>query len=212
MTPTRRRLAPLAAAAILVPGATLAQGAPPAPLPPLPGERVVGRADAPVTVVEFHSLTCGGCARFHTEVFPRIKAEFVDTGLVRFVLRDFPLDGVALLAAAAAHCAGPERLEATLSLLYAQRGNWALAPDPPASLRRLAGLAGVGPEQLDRCWGSPEFLRPIGQSRLDAEREHGVDATPSFLIAGRVHRGLLSFDQFSALVRPLLPPPEARRS
>ncbi|MBY0336229.1 MAG: DsbA family protein [Acetobacteraceae bacterium] len=202
MNPSRR-LALLAAA--LAPAAAWAQDPGPSSLPPLPGERSIGRADAPVTVVEFHSLTCGNCARFHNEVFPRIQTEFVDTGLVRFVLRDFPLDQVALLAAAATHCAGPERFAPMVALLYAQKESWAHAADPRAFLRRFAGLAGVGPEQLDRCWGSPEFLRPIGQSRWDAERQHGISATPSFLIGGRVHRGVLTFDQFSALVRPLLP-------
>lgn len=209
MNPSRR-LALLATA--LAPSAALAQGAPPpVPLPPMPGERSIGRADAPVTVVEFHSLTCGNCARFHNDIFPRIKAEFVDTGLVRFVLRDFPLDNVALFAAATVHCAGPERFEAMVSLIYAQKENWAHSSDPRSFLRRYAALAGVGGERLDACWQSQDFLRAIAQSRLEGERDHGINATPSFLINGRVHRGVLTFDQFAALVRPLLPP-AARRS
>jgi protein-disulfide isomerase len=173
--------------------------------PPLPGERSIGRPDAPVTVIEFHSLTCGNCARFHNDIFPRIKAEFVDTGLVRFVLRDFPLDRVALEAAVMIHCAGPERFEPLVSLVYAQKEAWAHSPDPRAALRRYAGLAGLGASALEACWSDPAFARAVVQMRLDAEREHGVSATPSFLIGGRLHRGVLTFEQFAQLVRPLLP-------
>lgn len=173
--------------------------------PPLPGERSIGSPDAPVTVIEFHSLTCGNCARFHNDIFPRIKAEFVDTGLVRFVLRDFPLDRVALEAAVMIHCAGPERFEPLVSLVYAQKEAWAHSPDPRAALRRYAGLAGLGASALEACWSDPAFARAVVQMRLDAEREHGVSATPSFLIGGRLHRGVLTFEQFAQLVRPLLP-------
>lgn len=171
----------------------------------LPGERAIGRADAPVTVVEYHSLTCGNCARFHNEIFPRIKAEFIETGLVRFLLRDFPLDRVALDAAVMLHCAGPERFEPLLGLVYAQKENWAHAPEPRAMLRRYAGLAGLGGPQLEACWADPAFARAVVQMRLEGERDHGVNATPSFLIGGRLHRGVLTFEQFAALVRPLLP-------
>ena len=166
---------------------------------------MIGRPDAPVTVIEFHSLTCGNCARFHNDIFPRIKAEFVDTGLVRFVLRDFPLDRVALEAAVMIHCSGPERFEPLVSLVYAQKENWAHSPDPRAALRRYAGLAGLGAQQLEACWSDPAFARAVVQMRLDAEREHGVSATPSFLIGGLLHRGVLTFEQFAQLVRPLLP-------
>ncbi len=194
------RRAALALAPVLAAAPALSQPA------ALPGERAIGRPDAPVTVVEFHSLTCGNCARFHNDIFPRIKAEFIEPGLVRFLLRDFPLDRVALDAAAMIHCAGPERFEPLVTLVYAQKENWAHSPDPRAALRRFAALAGVAGERVEACWADPAFLRPILEMRQAAEREHGVNATPSFLINGRIHRGVLSFEQFSALVRPLLPP------
>lgn len=200
MHPSLSRRAALALAPALAAAPALAQPA------ALPGERAIGRADAPVTVVEFHSLTCGNCARFHNDIFPRIKAEFIEPGLVRFLLRDFPLDRVALEAAAMIHCAGPERFEPLVTLVYAQKENWAHSPDPRAALRRFAALAGVAGERVEACWADPAFLRPILEMRQAAEREHGVNATPSFLINGRLHRGVLSFEQFSALVRPLLPP------
>lgn len=178
---------------------------------PLPGERAIGREDAAVTVIEFHSLTCGNCARFHTEIFPRIKAAFVDTGLVRFLLRDYPLDRVALDAAAVVHCAGPARFEAMLATLYQNKESWAHSPDARAWLRRTGALAGITGARIEACWSDRGFTDLILQSRLEATREFNVQATPSFVIGGRLHPGVVSFERFSDLVRPLLPPGVAPR-
>jgi protein-disulfide isomerase len=213
MTITRRAATLALLASAVAPAARAQQAQPPfvvtpptdATPRPLPGERTIGREDAPVTVIEYHSLTCGNCARFHTEIFPRVKRAFVDPGLVRFVLRDFPLDRVALDAAAAAHCAGPERFEALISTFYANKESWAHSPDARAWLRRTVSLAGVPAERLEACWSDRGFTDPIIQLRLEGTRQFGVDATPSFVIGGRLHRGVLSFERFSELVRPLLP-------
>jgi protein-disulfide isomerase len=172
---------------------------------PIPAERFIGREDAPVTVIEYHSLTCGNCARFHTEFFPRIKRAFIDPGLVRFALRDFPLDRIALDAAAAVHCAGPERYEALISTFYTNKESWAHSQDPRAWLRRTSTLAGVPAERLEACWSDRGFLDPIIQGRLEGTRQFGVNATPSFIIGGRLYPGVLTFERFSELVRPLLP-------
>lgn len=178
---------------------------------PLPGERAIGRADAPVTVIEFHSLTCGNCARFHTEIFPRIKATFVERGLVRFLLRDFPLDRVAVDAAAMVHCGGPERYEALLTTLYTNKEAWAHSPDARAWLRRTGTLAGIPAPRIEACWSDRGFTDPIVLSRLEATRDFNVNATPTFVIGGRVYPGVLTFDRFAELVRPLLPAGTAPR-
>lgn len=178
---------------------------------PLPGERAIGRADAPVTVIEFHSLTCGNCARFHTEIFPRIKAAYIDPGLVRFLLRDFPLDRVALDAAAMVHCGGPERHEALLATLYSNKEAWAHSSDARAWLRRTGTLAGIPAARIEACWSDRGFTDPIVLSRLEATRDFNVNATPSFVIGGRLYPGVLPFERFAALIRPLLPPGAAPR-
>lgn len=173
---------------------------------PLPGERIIGRADAPVAVIEYHSLTCGNCANFHTTMFPRIRTTFIEPGLVRFVMRDFPLDRVALEAAAMVHCGGPERYEALISTLYANKESWAHSPDARTWLRRAGTLAGIPAARIDACMTDRGFTDQILLMRLQGEREFRVDATPSFVINGQLHRGVQSFERFSALVRPLLPP------
>ena len=176
----------------------------PAKAAPMLGERFLGRLDAPVTVVEYFSLTCGNCARFHIENLPRIKSEFIDTGLVRLLLRDFPLDRVAVDAAIMVRCVGAERLEPLLALLYAQKEVWAHSREPRTYLRRAAILAGVAGERVDACWADPTLADVVLQSRLDGQRDFGVDATPSFIINHRLYRGVLTFEQFATLVRPLI--------
>lgn len=178
---------------------------------PLPGERMIGREDAPVTVIEFHSLTCGNCARFMTEIFPRIRTAFVEPGLVRFLLRDYPLDRIALDAAAMVHCAGPDRYEPLLKMLYANKESWAHSADPRVWLRRTGTLAGIQPARIDACWSDRGFTDPIIVSQMEASQQFGVNATPSFIIGGKLHAGVLTFEQFSTLVRPLLPPGTAPR-
>lgn len=216
----RRRTA-LAAALSVPPATALAQAPgpqafePTAPGPdtprPLPGERIIGRADAPVAVIEYHSLTCGNCANFHTTIFPRIRTAFIEPGLVRFVMRDFPLDRVALEAAAMVHCGGPERYEALISTLYANKESWAHSPDARTWLRRAGTVAGIPAARIDACMSDRGFTDQILLMRLQGEREFRVDATPSFVINGQLHRGVQSFERFSALVRPLLPPGTAPR-
>ena len=218
---TSRRTALLALSATMISSSVVAQRQPApqwdltAPGPdtprPLPGERAIGRADAPVTVIEFHSLTCGNCAQFHTEIFPRIKAAYVDPGLVRFLLRDFPLDRIAVDAAAMVHCGGVERYEALLATLYANKEAWAHSPDARTWLRRAGMLAGIPTSRLDACWNDRGFTDPIILSRLEATREFNVNATPSFVIGGRLYAGVLPFERFAELVRPLLPAGAAPR-
>lgn len=204
---------PAAAALAQAPAPQAFEPTPPGPDTPrpLPGERIIGRAEAPVAVIEYHSLTCGNCARFHTEIFPRIRTAFIEPGLVRFVMRDFPLDRVALEAAAMVHCGGAARYEALISTLYANKESWAHSPDPRAWLKRAGTLAGIPAARIDACMTDRGFTDPIILMRLQGEREFRVDATPSFIINGQLHRGVQSFERFSALLRPLLPPGSAPR-
>lgn len=211
--PTRRTLAGATLAGLAAPAAAQRAGprdfavTPPGPdtPTPLPGPRSIGREDAPVVVTEYHSLTCGNCANFHANIFPRIKAAYVEPGLVRFVLRDYPLDRLALDAAALVHCGGPERFESLVSLLYARKEDWAHSSDARGWLRRTGQLAGITAPRIEACWSDRGFMDPILAGRLEAERDPGVDATPTFVIGGRTYKGVLSFERFAEIVRPLLP-------
>ena len=182
-----------------------AQRAAPQDAVPLPADIVLGRVDAPVTVIEYHSLTCGNCANFHTEMLPAIKARLIDTGRVRIILRDFPLDRVALDAATMAHCAGPALYPGLIGELYRTKEEWAHASDPLAAMLRVGRLAGMTRDRFEACKARPGFVDAIVNQRLAGEREHKVSGTPSFVVGGKTYSGVQTPEQFEALVRPLLP-------
>ncbi len=166
---------------------------------------VRGAANAPVTVIEYASLTCPHCARLHTETLPRIKTEYIDTGRVRWVFRDFPLDRMALNAHMLVRCAGPERYFGFLDVLFAQQQNWTRGtPDQMTqSLRRIARLGGMSEAQIDQCLADTNVQNEVLTQTMTGEREHRVAATPTLVINGTVHRGGTSFDELDRVLRPL---------
>jgi protein-disulfide isomerase len=189
------------AAGLLLPVAARAQDA-------RLGERAIGNPDAPVTVTEYFSLTCSHCAAFSKDVYPKIKAELIDTGKVRFVFRDFPLDRLALTAAAVARALPADRYEGFVKTLLATQDRWAFTRgDQMAALASTAALAGMPRSQFDQVVADEAFQRAIFEQRAIAEKEGEVRATPSFTFAGRGGKGRaknvsggMSFEQFKQYV------------
>lgn len=186
----------LAATGLLAPGLALAQDAPPAD--PRMGERSVGRADAPMVVQEFFSLTCSHCGAFHRDTYPRVKAELIDTGRIRLVWRDFPLDQVALGAAVVARSFPAERYEAFLSALFATQDRWAYARgvDHKAEIGKIAAVAGMSPAAFEAAWTDVDLARAILVQRQQGEQEYRIQATPTFVFNRRVVGGNIPFDRF----------------
>lgn len=201
-----KTLAAAMAATFLFAGTALAQQAPAVPASAT-APRMLGSPDAPVEVVEYASLTCHHCATFHNEVLPQVKKEFIDTGKVRIVYRDFPLDRVGLEAATMARCLPPERYFPVLSLLFAKQDDWSHAKDPIEPLARIGALAGLSRQAYDACRADKALQDSIVQSRYEGEQKHGVDSTPSFVIDGKTLKGVLQFEEFKKTVEPLLPKP-----
>lgn len=207
MTFDRRSLlalgAPAAAALVLTaaPGAALAQAGAAAADPRM-ADRALGRPDAPVTVIEYFSLTCGHCAAFHQQTWPRVREELVETGRVRHVFRDFPLDGVALMAAMVARALPPERYEPFVAALFANQDRWAFArgSSPQEELARMAALAGMPRATFDATVADEGLRRAILEARLRAEQEHRVNSTPTFVFNNRVVPGNMPFERFAELV------------
>lgn len=167
-----------------------------------------GRPDAPLTIVEFASMTCPHCAEFHEQVLPKLKSEYIDTGKVQLIYRDFPLDGDALRAAMIARCAGADRYAGFLEVIYGQQKNWAGAQDPFQALERLAKLGGLSSEAFKACLANREVETYVLNSRMSGRREFKISGTPSFVINGRTYTGIASFDELKGIIDPLL----ARRS
>jgi protein-disulfide isomerase len=191
---SRRSLGVLTAA---TPSLALAQST-----DPRLGQRAIGRTDAPVTVTEFFSLTCGHCAAFHNTNWARVKSELVDTGRIRFVWRDFPLDGIALAAACVARALPEERYPAFISTLFQTQDRWAFQQGRQIEeLARLAALAGMDRKGFDAVAADEGLRRGILEQRMAAERDYRISATPSFAFNGRLQSGNMSFDQFVQLVQ-----------
>lgn len=167
-------------------------------------ERSIGNADAPVTVVEYFSLTCGHCGDFHRNVLPELTAKYVDTGKIRFVFRDFPLDNVAYYAAIVSRCFEGEGYHRYIKALFEKQEEWLAAPIPEVAASHLAENEGLSQEEIAACLGDRELGTWVLQSRQDAIEKFDVGSTPSFLIDGRIYSGVPSIAQFGEIVAPLL--------
>lgn len=168
------------------------------------GERAIGDADAPVTIIEYSSLTCPHCASFHNDVLPDLKERYIETGKVRMIFRDFPLNEPAVEAAVLAHCAGPDRYVGFLDVLFQTQPNWASSPAPREALKQLGKLGGLAESEMDACFNDESMVDAILQSRLVGQNEHQVQSTPTFVINGETHAGSRDIDAFAEIIEPLL--------
>jgi protein-disulfide isomerase len=169
---------------------------------PHEAERGIGPADAKTAVQEFFSLTCTHCAAFARETFPQIKSELIDTGKVRWVFRDFPLDQVALQAAMVARYLPPDRYEPFVMALFANQDRWAFARgvNTTDELWKTAALAGMSRATFDQAVADDSLKNWILQQQADDQKQWSIDATPSFVINGQKYSGEMSFDAFRKLV------------
>jgi protein-disulfide isomerase len=179
--------------------------APQMPVTVVPEDRVLGKEDAPVTVIEYASFTCPHCAHFATDVLPAIKAPLIDSGKVRLVFRDYPLDQLALRAAMLVRCLGNDRAFGMIDLLFQRQMQWATAQDPDAALLAIAKQAGLSDADFHACMANQDVQNAVVQSRVDAEQKYKIQSTPSFLINGRLAVGAPTPEQFTQMVDALLP-------
>ncbi|MCQ4633415.1 DsbA family protein [Shinella sp. CPCC 100929] len=171
----------------------------PGPLP----ERILGRDDAPVTVIEYASMTCGHCANFHLNVWPAFKAEFVDTGKVRFILREFPFDPRATAAFMLARCMGDAKWYPTVDLLFRNQPRWARTKDGKEGFLSVLSMTGLKEADLEACLGDQALLDKVNAVAARGQ-ELGVDSTPTFFINGEKYTGVMPIEQLRALVEPLV--------
>lgn len=166
-------------------------------------EMFKGKADAKVTVIEYASMTCPHCARFHTDQWPAIKKAYVDTGKVKFVFQEFPLDRGAFWAAILARCSGKDRYFAFIDLMFKRQGAWANR-DPMPTLTKLGALGGVSEDQFKACLADKALGDGLLKSRQTGGKDFGVDSTPSFVVNGKLEKGIYNLETFAAVVDPLL--------
>ena len=162
-------------------------------------ERVIGNSDAPITIIEYASLTCPHCASFHAETLPEIKKDWIETGKAKMIFRDYPLDKYAASGAMIARCAPKDKYFIFLNAFYAQQKNWSSAPDPIKVLTQLAGLGGMSKQDVNACLENEALQDGILQMRLEGQMEYSIDSTPSFVINGKKISNL-PYDDFKDIL------------
>lgn len=203
---TRRRAVSLLGLAPLALAAAPALAQSPGAVDPA-HDMILGDVNAPVTMIEYSSLTCPHCAHFHNEILPELKERYIDKGQVRLVYRDFPFDRAALFAAVLAHCAGrdgSERFFRFVTVLFRAQGTWGRAKDPVAALKRIGRIGGLDGGAIEACFNDKALVDSIIRSRMEGAKIFGVNSTPTFIINGEKVVGAQPVANFKRVLDRLL--------
>ncbi len=184
----------------LPPGLALAE-----PMDLFEDDRILGSAEAPLTLIEYSSLTCPHCAAFHADALPQIKETWIADGRLRLVYRHFPLDGLALRAAAVANCIEGPRYFGFLDLLFKSQKQWAQSSDPLKALGQIARLAGLSQEKFEACANDEAELDRILERRQDGIQTYDVQSTPTLIVNGRKVNGARGFEYLEKIFKELVP-------
>lgn len=169
-------------------------------------QRVLGDESAPVTIQEFASLSCSHCATFHKETFSKLKEEYIDTGKIRFIFTDFPLNASALAASMVARCLPEQSYFKFISFLFNTQDDWAFAQDYQKKLNQNAKLLGLNDDDFKECMNNMTLRTGLAIKMEAAKKKHGIKSTPSFVINGKeLITGSLSIDVLRKLIDGLLP-------
>jgi protein-disulfide isomerase len=165
----------------------------------------LGPADAKVTVVEYASMTCGHCAHFTTDVWPKFKEKYIDTNKVRYIFREFPLDNLAAAASMLARCTGNDKAFPLIEVLFEKQKDWAFGEgNPVPRLFEIAKQAGFTQESFDKCLTDQKLLDEITAGRTRASDVFGVSATPTFYVNGKKLDGSPTLEKLDEMITPLL--------
>ncbi len=194
---------PAASAAVQAPEASgsvdMAELLKPGALP----DEALGSADAKVTIVEYASMTCPHCAHFAETTFPELKTKYIDTGKVRYILREFPFDPSAEAGFMLARCS-KDNYFPMVDVLFKQQPNWVGVSNTKQALLQIAKLAGFTQESFESCLTDQKLLDDVRSVQKRGANEFKVDSTPTFFINGKTYKGAMSIEEMSAIIDPLL--------
>jgi protein-disulfide isomerase len=168
------------------------------------GDKILGNNLAPVTCYEYASLTCGHCAAFHANGYKHLKEKYIDTGKVKYILREFPLDPLASAGFMLSHCAGEGKYYPMIDLLFAQQRVWTQTDKPVDALLGLVRQTGFSQESFETCLRNQSIYDGVNAARQRGTEKFSVDSTPTFFFNGRKYTGALSAQQLDAIIEPLL--------
>ena len=167
------------------------------------GDHVQGAENAPVTIVEYASMTCPHCSHFHETTYPELKKKYIDTGKVRFIFREFPLDPLAAAAAMLARCAGKDKYFPLIDAFFSQQKDW-VVQKPLQPMFNIAKQAGFTQQSFDECLANQQMLNGIEETRTRAAQKFNVNSTPTFFVNGKIFRGALTVEELDKQVAPYL--------
>lgn len=170
-----------------------------------PDDRTLGAADAPITMIEYSSLTCPHCAAFHQGALPKIKETWIAQGKLRLIYRHFPLDGLGLRAAAVSNCVEGDRHFAFLDLLFKNQQKWARAQDPLKVLGQYARLAGLSGERFEACVNDRAEMDKILARAQEGRASYNVQSTPTLIVNGEKVEGAQPLEKFESIFRKTVP-------
>lgn len=159
-----------------------------------------GKADAPVTIVEYASMTCTHCAAFHQNVYGDLKKNYIDTGKVRFILREFPLDPLATAAFMLARELGDDKRDAAINLLFSQQKNWAFIDKPLDGLANVLKQTGMGQERFEAILKDQALYEKVNKVRDRAAEKFGVNSTPTFFVNGEKYTGEVTLADIDKII------------
>ena len=163
-----------------------------------------GNEDAKIKMLEFASLTCGHCAKFHNEVMPIIKKNYIEKGLIHFTYKDFPLDKYALKATIIARCSGNKNFFNFLDVFYKKQKDWTRTQDPFKSLLKIAKFGGLKDEELKVCVGNKSIEDGVLKDRLKSSKDYDITATPTIYLNGEKYIGDLTIEALDSKLKSLL--------
>lgn len=169
-------------------------------------DRVLGDENAPVTIIEYASMTCGHCGQFHNEVLPKIKEAYVETGKVKIIFRDFPLNAPAVKAAMMARCAPEDKYFQLVEVIFANQARWTTAENPVQSVAQLGKLAGMSEADIQACMGNQALEDGLLRNMQAGQSKWQVQSTPSFIFNNGEMRisGAMPFEEFQKTIDTLL--------
>ncbi|MGD9868626.1 MAG: DsbA family protein [Hyphomicrobiales bacterium] len=166
------------------------------------GDKFLGKADAPVTIIEYASLTCPHCSQFHQTTYPKLKKAYIDTGKVKYIVREFPIGRTAAAAAVVSRCAPEKDYFVLFDKFLVQRDVWISQEVRPDAIFKVASQTGMKRDKFDSCLANQTIIDGLVWVK-ERGRQFGVVGTPTFFINGKKVRGVLTFEEMEAMIRPL---------
>ena len=166
-------------------------------------ELTLGDPNAPITIIEYASMTCSHCAEFHNKTYPDLKKNYIETGEVKFIFREFPLDKLAMATSMLARCVDNEISMAFIEILFKNRDRW-ISENALNELKNFSKQAGLDSNEFDACLNNQQLLDDLIAGKEKAIEDYKINSTPSFIINGEVVSGNKPYSFFKSKIEEIL--------